>query len=287
MPNASLSSRQALFLGTSLNMPLVDGPCSCRIASRSCRGHRRTVAWLKQALGQVNLLQRQGRGGIKGWLQLGDVGREEEPALALTSVGLVNPGSFCWGHCLSGEARGMGCPHQACLPGGAGAVCFPSCRELPGADQREPLCSRTPAAQAPLRQPRSSTAQRATAIVSPSSRSHLLQRKTEQKSMDDNHQAIPFRPSQLCPPTAGCKGETSGPRGLDSLLLRSDEDRRALWEGQQQPQCSRSAHLQEGERPFLPVFSKLPCRVANSTIIARWDHGRPLLGTSLQETCYI
>lgn len=131
--------------------------------------------------------------------------------MALPSVGLVNPGSFCWGHCL---------PEGQDPLRGAGTVCCPSCKELPGADQRDPLRSQTPTARAPLRQPRSSTALRARAVVSSSSRSHLLQRKTEQKSTDDSHQANPLRPSRGCPPSAVCKGETSGPRGLCSLLLQ-------------------------------------------------------------------
>ena len=218
------------------------------------------------------------------WTILLSLGQDGGVTKGTGFVPKPHPGSLCWGQQLSGiEPEGWGPPGQACLPGGAGAVCSPSCRELPGAGQRAPL-QLDPDCPGTLRQLKSSTVQRARAIVSSSFRSHLLQRKTEQKSMDHNHQASPLRPSQRCPPAAECKGETSDPRGLCSLLLQSDEDRHALQEGQQQPQCGRSACLQEGERLFLPAFSTLTCQVANSTIIARWDQWRPLLGTSLQET---
>jgi len=157
----------------------------------------------------------------------------------------------------------MGLPHQACLSGGAG----------PRASRRGPLqpdpnCPDTSEADIVLHSTKG-LGSCLLLLVLP------VAKETEQKSVGDNHQANPLRPSWLCPPATECEGETSlgmrGPQGLHSLLLRRNEDRRALWEGQQQPCCSRCACLQEGQRAFLPAFSKLSSQVANSTITARWD----------------
>ena len=254
LSRASLSSREARSPAASRKIPSVDGPCSCRRASRSCRGQRRRVAWLEAGPGAGEPCSGAGacvegsafpRAGWRGgWRWV----RGEEAALSPSPSRGPSAGDTA----SAEEPAGWGPPGQACLPGWAGAACHLGCRELPGAGRREPPCRQSPTARAPLQRPRSLAAQRARAAPSSSCGSRLLPRKREQRAMEEKRQASAPGPSQRCPPAAERTGEASfgneGPRGLSSLLPQSNGDGRALREGQQQPQCSTSARLREEER---------------------------------------
>jgi len=130
--------------------------------------------------------------------------------------------------------------------------------------EESPPCQQRPTAPVPLQRPWSLSVERARAATCSSSRFCLLARETEQKLLHEIQQASSLGPCQCRPPSAECKGEasfwSSVPQGLSSLLLLSDGDGRVLQQGQQQPQCSTSSHLQEEERrAIVPVFSKLTC----------------------------
>lgn len=177
LSRASLRSQEAYSLASSWKFPSVDGLCSCRRSSRSWRGQRRTVTWLKRGPGTGEsssrkrtradgsmALTRVGKRGDWRWVMWGGADFVPEPYT----------GTLSSGYHLSRGVHVMWAPGQARLLGCAGAACCPGCRELMGAGQREAPCDLSLMSWAHLQQLRSLAMQRTRAAPSSSCLSYLL-----------------------------------------------------------------------------------------------------------------